>query len=191
MPELPLPSFEEVCVSSEMIYDGSVVHLFRDRVTLPDGAEANREYIRHVGAVCVLPLGDDGSVWCVRQYRYPFARVLTELPAGKLNSREEDPAEAALRELREETGLRCGKLTALGDLFPSPAILDERIRLFLAEDLTAGESSPDEDEFLSVCRIPLDRLVDQVLSGELPDAKTQVLVLRVAERLRREKEGRL
>ena len=178
---------EEVCTSSELIFDGKVVHLYVDQIRLPDGNAAMREYIRHIGAVCVLPLTADNEVLCVEQYRYPFAKVLTEIPAGKLDSKDEDRAEAALRELREETGARCKKLTHLGAYYGSPAILDEAIDMYLAEDLTMGDLDLDEDEFLDVVKIPLDELVNRVLAGEIPDGKTQVAVMRVQEMLRRRK----
>lgn len=176
-------------MASRLIFDGRVVHLYVDRVRLPDGKEAEREYMRHIGAVCVLPLDQDGVVHCVRQYRYPHAEVLLEIPAGKLDSKTEDRASAALRELREETGFRCGKLTFLGNIYTSPAILDEVIGLYLAEDLVPGDTHPDEDEFLAPVGIPLEQLVDDVMAGRIPDAKTQLAVMRVAELLRRRKEG--
>lgn len=176
-------------MASRLIFDGRVVHLYVDRVRLPDGKEAEREYMRHIGAVCVLPLDRDGVVHCVRQYRYPHAEVLLEIPAGKLDSKTEDRASAALRELREETGFRCGKLTFLGNIYTSPAILDEVIGLYLAEDLVPGDTHPDEDEFLAPVGAPLEQLVDDVMAGRIPDAKTQLAVMRVAELLRRRKDG--
>lgn len=176
-------------MASRLIFDGRVVHLYVDRVRLPDGKEAEREYMRHIGAVCVLPLDRDGVVHCVRQYRYPHAEVLLEIPAGKLDSKTEDRASAALRELREETGFRCGKLTFLGNIYTSPAILDEVIGLYLAEDLVPGDTHPDEDEFLAPVGVPLEQLVDDVMAGRIPDAKTQLAVMRVAELLRRRKDG--
>ncbi len=175
----------ETCKSSELIFDGKVMHLYLDQVELPNGALATREYARHIGAVCVLPLFADGTVACVRQYRYPHGEILTEIPAGKLDSREEDHAEAALRELREETGCRCGRLTHLGTIYTSPAILDEKIDMYLAEDLTEGETDFDDDEFLSTVRIPLSDLVEDVMAGKIPDVKTQAAALRVWELLRR------
>ena len=183
-----LKQMRETCKSSELIFDGKVMHLYLDQVELPNGASATREYARHIGAVCVLPLFSDGTVACVRQYRYPHGEILTEIPAGKLDSREEDHAEAALRELREETGCRCGKLTHLGAIYTSPAILDEKIDMYLAEDLTEGETDFDEDEFLSTVRIPLSDLVDDVMAGKIPDVKTQAAALRVWELLRRRAE---
>lgn len=173
-------------LSSESIFEGRILHLCVDRVELPDGSMGEREYVRHVGGSAVLPLTEEGEVLCVRQYRYPFARVTTEIPAGKLNFRGEDPALAARRELREETGAICGELIPLGEMFSSPAILEERIALFLARALSFGEASPDEDEFLSVVRIPLAELCEMAMRGELPDGKTQLAVLKTAEYLRRE-----
>lgn len=178
----------EKCVSSELIFDGRVVHLYVDRIALPDGREATREYMRHIGAVCVLPIDKFGVVHCVRQYRYPHAKVLLEIPAGKLDSKTEDHASAALRELREETGFSCKKLTYLGDIFTSPAILDEVIGLYLAEDLSSGDTHFDDDEFIAPIGIPLDEMVDMVMRGEIPDAKTQIAVMCVHELLRRRKE---
>lgn len=172
--------FLESPVSSELIFDGKVVHLYRDDITLPDGKPAVREYVRHVGAVCVLPLTAEGEVICVRQFRYPFAEVLLEIPAGKLNFRGEDPEDAVRRELREETGARCEKLTYLGKYYGSPAILDECIHMYLAEELSFGETDPDEDEFLETVRLPLSELVSMSMDGRIPDGKTQLAALRVA-----------
>lgn len=184
-------ALREECVSSRLIFDGRVVHLYVDRVRLPDGREAEREYMRHIGAVCVLPLDRDGVVHCVRQYRYPHGEVLLEIPAGKLDSKTEDRASAALRELQEETGYRCGRLTFLGNIYTSPALLDEVIGLYLAEELTPGETHFDEDEFLAPVAVPLEELADRVMRGEIPDAKTQLAVLRVRELLRRRGEAGL
>lgn len=173
-------------LSSELIYDGRVVRLFVDRISLPNGEEGIREYVRHIGAVAVLPLTDENEVICVSQYRYAHGRVMTEIPAGKLDSKTEDHVKAALRELREETGATCRELTYLGLYRSTPAILDEKIDLYLARGLEFGEQSLDEDEFLRVDRIPLSQLVEDVMSGRITDGKTQVAVLKVAEILRRE-----
>lgn len=185
-----LKQMREECLSSELMFEGKVLHLYRDVVRLPNGAEGFREYNRHIGAVCVLPLDAEENVYCVRQYRYPVGEVLTEIPAGKLDSKTEDRYAAALRELREETGFRAGKLTYLGDFYPSPAICDERISMYLAEDLTAGETQFDDDEFLSTVKFPLAELADKVQAGAIRDAKTQMAVMRVSDLLRRRKEGR-
>jgi ADP-ribose pyrophosphatase len=114
--------------------------------------------------------------------------VIVEIPAGKLNSPEEDPRRAALRELREETGAVASELLYLGDYYGSPAIMGERIRMYLARGLSFEEQQTDEDEFLEVFEMPLTDLVEEVMAGAVPDGKTQVAVLRVAELLRRENE---
>jgi len=180
-----ISNFEEKEKSSKLIFDGKVLHLYRDEIYLPDGRESVREYCRHVGAVCVVPVTDEKEIICVKQYRYPVADVMLEIPAGKLDSKDEDPHDAVLRELREETGAICQKLTFMGKYYSSPAILDEVIDMYLAEELTEGEIAPDEDEFLAPIRIPLEQLVETVLAGELPDGKTQAAVMRVHELLRR------
>ena len=167
----------ERTVSSEELYRGRVVHLFRDVITLPDGHETTREVIRHQGAVAVVPLTESGEAVMVRQFRYPFGRPLLEIPAGKLEIGE-DPDEAVKRELSEETGASARRWTPLGDFYPTVAYSDEVIRLYLAEGLTFGDTHPDEDEFLNVERVPLDALVAQILSGELPDGKTQAAILK-------------
>ena len=178
----------ETRAASKSVFEGKILHVFVDDIHLPNGGKGFREYIKHIGAVAVLPLTDDGRVICVRQYRYPFASELIEIPAGKLDAPDEDHREAALRELGEETGAHCKSLTYLGKYYSSPAILDECIDMFLAEDLTMGELDLDDDEFLDLVKIPLPTLVEMVLAGEIPDGKTQVAVMRVHELLRRRGE---
>lgn len=173
-------NLEEKTVSSQLIFDGRVVHLYKDTVQLPNGAESVREYVRHIGAVCVLPLTDEGDVILERQYRYAVREVLTEIPAGKLDAPGEDPLSAATRELKEETGATAGEMIPLGDYFGSPAVMGERIRMYLAKGLSFGERKLDEDEFLEVFRLPLEEAEAAVLRGEIPDGKTQVAILRAA-----------
>jgi ADP-ribose pyrophosphatase len=166
-------------IKREEIYDGSIVHVVRDTIELPNGKPATREVCLHIGAVAVIPVTDDGCVIMERQYRYPHSRVFLEIPAGKLDSKDEIPLEAAKRELREETGAIAEKFTYLGKFIPSPAILSEVIHMYLAEGLSFGECDPDEDEFLEVERIPLDKLYSMAMNGEIEDGKTQVAILRV------------
>ena len=180
---------KESCISSESVFEGKVLHVMLDQIRLPNGKQGFREYIKHKGAVAVLPLTDAGEVICVRQYRYAVGSTVLEIPAGKLDYVDEVREEAALRELREETGAVPARLTHLGTYIGSPAILDERIELYLAEGLTFGVTDFDEDEFLEIERIPLSTLVDEALCGNLPDGKTQLAVLKVNEILRRRKEG--
>ena len=108
-------------LDSRLIFDGRILHVYDDTVSLPNGHTASREVIRHVGAVCVIPVLEDGRAVVERQYRYPVGRVLTEIPAGKLDSPDEDPESAARRELKEETGYTCDKLVPLGILYPAAA----------------------------------------------------------------------
>lgn len=171
-------NFEEKKISSEEIFDGKVIRVCVDKVTLPNGKEGTREIVHHRGAVCVLPLTDDGDVICVRQFRYAHGEMVLEIPAGKLEEGDEDPREAALRELSEETGATCRSLKYLGKLYTSPAIFDEVIYMYLATGLSFGASHTDEDEFLEVKRIPLRTLVEMVMRGEIPDSKTQACILR-------------
>ena len=164
-------------VSSEEIYNGIIVHLYRDTVRLPNGKLATREVMRHPGAVCVVPLTENGEVLMVRQFRHPFSTVLLEAPAGKIDPGEM-PEDCARRELSEETGAEADELEYIGDYYPSVAVLDENIRLFIARKLTFFDQHTDEDEFLRVERIPLRTLVDRVLSGEICDGKTQTAILK-------------
>lgn len=182
-------NLEEKMLSSRLIYDGRIVHLYEDQVTLPCGTVASREYVKHIGAVCVLALTDEGEIILERQYRYPMGRELVEIPAGKLDSTDEDPREAALRELREETGITPREITYIGEYLSSPAILSERIYMFFARGLSFGEQKLDDDEFLDVFRMPLSLAVEKVLSGEIADGKTQAAVLKVYTML--QKEGKI
>ena len=176
---------EEIQLSTEAKYDGSLLHIRRDTVRLPNGRTAVREYNIHYGAVCMIPLLENGDVLLERQYRYPLRQVITEIPAGKLDAPDEDPLEAAKRELREETGAAAAEWHDLGLFCPVGAYSTETIHMFLARGLTFGERELDEDEFLNVFRMPLSELVDQVLSGQIPDAKTQAAALRAALMLQR------
>lgn len=169
---------KEIQLSREEIFEGKVLHVVRDTALLPNGEEATREMCLHVGAVCVIPIMEDGSVIMERQFRYPLGRVFFEIPAGKLNYADEDPLEAVKRELREETGAVAKKYTYLGEMVPSPALLTERIQMYMAEDITFTERELDEDEFLDVQFVTLDRLYEMVMSGEIKDAKTQIAVLK-------------
>lgn len=179
MTELEL---RETQLSSKEIFDGRILHVFEDTVRLPNGAAASREYLRHIGAVCVIPVLEDGSVLVERQYRYPVAQVLTEIPAGKLEAKDEDHLLAAQRELREETGATAERWTNLGVFYPACAYSDEAIEMYLAQGLHFGERHLDADEFLNVARVPLTKLVEEVMAGRIPDAKTQIAILK-ADRL--------
>ena len=176
---------EETELSSEVKYDGALLHIRRDTVRLPNGKTATREYNIHYGAVCIIPLLENGDVLLERRYRYPLREVITEIPAAKPDAPDEDPLEAAKRELREETGATAAEWHALGLFCPTGAYSTERIYMYLARGLTFGARELDEDEFLNVFRMTLDELVDKVLAGEIPDAKTQAAALRAKLMLER------
>lgn len=186
---LPLEALEEKKISSTSIFDGKVLHVRLDEITLPNCKGAIREYCHHNGAVCVIPICDNGDVLCVRQFRYPFSEPLIEIPAGKLDSPDENPDSAVRRELREETGAVSNKITYLGQYYGSPAILDERIYMYMAEDLSFGETDFDEDEFIEPLRIPLEALVQMVLEGKIRDGKTQIAALRAFMMLKQRKDA--
>ena len=171
-------------VSSEEIYDGQVVHLYKDIAQLPNGKTAVRETIRHIGAVGIVPLTEDGKVIMEKQYRYPLGRVVTEIPAGKLNCKTEDKLAAAKRELEEETGLMADEWIPLGDYIPAAAYCDELIILYLAKGLHQGTRNLDEDEFLNIAAIDLQELVDDIMQGKIADGKSQVALLKAYMMLR-------
>ena len=169
---------EETKLSSTEIFDGVAIHLYRDEILLPNGNKGVREVIRHPGAVCVIPITEDGDVIFVNQFRYAFNKVTLEIPAGKLE-KGEDPFEAGKRELKEETGAVANKYMSLGKLYPTPGYCGEIIHMYLATELEFGEQSPDEDEFLEVYKISLEDAVKMVMNGELPDSKTQTMILKI------------
>ena len=168
---------EETKISSQEIFNGVAIHLFKDEILLPNGHTGIREIIRHPGAVCVLPLTDDSDVIFVNQFRYALNKVTLEVPAGKLE-KGEDPNEAALRELSEETGLTAKNIVHIGDLYTTPALIDEVIHMYIATDLTQGEQHLDYDEFVNTLKIPLSKAVDMVMNGEIKDSKTQTVILK-------------
>jgi len=174
----------ETTVSSEKIFEGHIIKVFRDTVSLPDGELATREVVRHNGAVCVVPITDNGEILAVRQYRYALGEVTLEIPAGKIDPGE-DPETAALRELAEETGFNSDKLISLGKLHTSVGFCDEVIHMYAAVDLKEYALSPDEDEYLTLTSIPMDEFEDMVINGEITDAKTQSGVLKVCVLCRR------
>ena len=168
----------ETTKHEEVLYEGRIIRVHVDDIELENGMPAKREVVDHPGGVGILALDDQNRVLIVSQFRYPYGEILREIPAGKLEYGE-DPAEAARRELREETGAVAGSFQSLGELYPSPGYCGEIIRIYLARELSFGDASPDEDEFLGLERVPFAQLVEQVLSGEIRDAKTIAAVLKV------------
>ena len=150
-------------LTTEEIFNGVILHVVRDQVGLSNGNTTVREVIRHIGAVCVIPVTENNEVVVERQYRYPLDRVILEIPAGKLDAPDEDRLSAAQRELMEETGYTA-----------------EYITMYLARGLHKGERHLDADEFLDVYTVPLKDLADDVMAGRISDAKTQVAILKAA-----------
>ncbi|MGE0875561.1 MAG: NUDIX domain-containing protein [Burkholderiales bacterium] len=161
----------ETFVSGEEVYSGRLLKVQRDVVRLPDGSIGAREYIRHPGAVMVLPLFDDGSVLLERQYRYPHRREFIELPAGKLEPGEPH-LETARRELREETGYVAAEWTRLTVIHTSIAYTNEAIELWLAKGLRHEGQCLDAGEFLEVMRVPMAEALAMVRDGRITDAKS-------------------
>lgn len=167
----------ERTLESREVYRGRILRVREDKVSLPNGKTGTREVVEHPGGVGILALDDDGCVVLVRQYRYAFSRVLTEIPAGK-REKGEAPFVTAQRELKEEIGAEAEEWTDLGALIASPGCYGETLYLFLARGLHFGETHPDEDEFLDVLRVPFDRAVARCLDGTLTDAKTVAAILK-------------
>jgi len=173
--DLPLGDqhLREERVSGEDIYGGIFLNMKRDQVRLPDGELAAREYLTHPGAVAVLALLDDGRVLLERQYRYPIAKACIEIPAGKLEIGE-DHLLCAQRELEEETGYTARKWSYIRRIHPVISYSTEFIDIYLAEDLVAGNSHLDDEEFLDVFAAPLEQLLAWVEEGEITDVKTTI-----------------
>ena len=169
----------EKTVEKNYIYEGKIINVRRDKAELPDGKGCTREVVEHNGGVCVAALTDNDEVLFVRQFRYPYMEIIPEIPAGKRDSAEEDPFECGRRELKEETGATAEKFIPLGKLYPSPGYCGEIIWMYAATGLSYGEQNPDDDEFLTVEKIPLEKAVEMILSGEITDAKTQTAVLKL------------
>ncbi len=176
----------EKTISTLHIFTGKVFTVRRDEVELPDGKLGVRDIVETGGAVAVLPVDDDGNTVLVRQYRYAQGRQLLEAAAGKLE-KDEAPIACAGRELKEETGLTAGRLVSLGVLRPSPSILSEVVHLYLALDLSEGESRLDEGEFLRAEKFSLKQVHEMISRGEIDDAKTIALYYKAADYL----DGRL
>lgn len=167
----------EKMTESTRIYEGKILNLRRDTVELENGDKATREVIEHPGGVSILALDEHDNILMVRQFRYPTEKCIWEIPAGK-RSPGEDPKECGMRELEEETGFTANSFELLGTLYPTPAYCTEVIYIYLAKDLVPSAQKLDEDEFLTVQPMSVEKVKDMILSGEITDAKTQIAVLK-------------
>ena len=169
-------------ISGEVKYKGVIVNVTLDQAELCDGTLVKREVVHHPGGVTVLPIDDEGYCYLVRQYRYPVGDALLETPAGKLDHGEEHFG-CAVRELSEETGFTADNYVDLGCFFTSPGYSDEIIHAYPATGLHAGDSHPDEGEFLHVEKMEFSGLLDLILNGKIEDAKTVISALRAKQYL--------
>jgi len=175
----------ETELSSEVVYEGVFLKLRRDQARMPDGAQRTREYLMHPGAAAMVPLFPDGRVLVERQFRYPLREVFLEFPAGKLDPGE-TPLETAQRELVEEAGIVAEQWHTLIDLYSSPGMSSETIRVFLARGLSEADASDrppptDEERDLVVARVPLSELVRRVLAGHVHNSLAVAGLLAAAE----------
>jgi ADP-ribose pyrophosphatase len=175
---------ESARVSSRRVYSGRVISLDVDTVRFPDGSIGELEMVRHSGASAVVPFlsdpfGADPQILLVKQYRYAAEQYLYEVPAGRLSAGE-SPEECARRELLEETGCRAERVAPLLTMFTTPGFTDEQIHLFMASELTRGETQHEQDEFISLEVVPLTRALLMIERGEIRDGKTALAILYVA-----------
>jgi len=167
---------KEIKRSSEIIFQGRLLDVRRDEVILPIGNTSTREWINHPGAVCCVPILPDGRIGLIRQFRYPVNEEMIELPAGKLNTGEE-PETCAVRELEEEIGYQPKKLTFLSHIHPAIGFANEKMWLYLAEDLVKTKRNLDTDEFLELMPTKLDDALEMVWNGKITDVKTIIGLL--------------
>lgn len=170
--------FEKTLESKE-IFDGRVINVTLDKIELQNGKHSTREVVNHPGGVCIAALNEKNELYFVKQYRYPYHEVVLELPAGKLE-KGQTPLENGKRELKEEVGAIGKEYVSLGQLYPSPGYCAEIIYLYFCRIDSLGDACPDENEFLNIETIHIDKAVEMVLNNQIPDSKTQVAILKTA-----------
>lgn len=174
---------KETFLDGQVVFPGKIIRVEHWHVRLPSGEIALREVACHPGASAVVPLDEEGNIILVRQHRIAVGRLTLEVPAGKLDSPDEDPLDCAKRELSEETGYVAGQWEKLTCLETTPGFCNERIHIYLARGLSQGKTHPDEDEFVATVRMPLSEAVERVMSGELRDGKTALAIMMTAHKL--------
>ena len=167
-------NFEEKQIKSNLIYNGKVVKLYVDEVKCPNNNLSKREIIKHNGGVCILAIVDN-KVILEKQYRYAYDEMLYELPAGKLEENE-NPYDAAIREFEEETGYKANTLIDYGKMYPTCGYSNEIIHMYVAKDIVKTKRHLDEDEFIEIEYIELDKVIDMINKGVIKDAKTICLI---------------
>lgn len=175
----------ETTISSEILFDGKIFQVEKQRVQLMDGSESMREIVHHHGGACVVPVDENGQVYLIRQYRKALESETLEIPAGKLEE-DEEPYSCAVRELKEETGFVAERISSLGSIYPSPGYTDEEIFIYLATGLRSGRQELDPGEFLRVVPMPMVDVLDAIMEGRIKDSKTVVGLLKANEMMKGE-----
>jgi len=175
-----MSDLKEDKISSTQIFSGKLIDLYLDNVRLPNGKQSTREWLNHPGAVCLVPILNNGDILLIRQFRYGPREEFIEIPAGKLDKNEE-PLKCGLRELEEETGYKSNKLTFLTNIHPAIGFSNEKMWMYLAEELELSEKKLDDDEFLELLPTPLNVALEWVFSGKITDVKTIIGIMWMKE----------
>ncbi|MDE6502346.1 MAG: NUDIX hydrolase [Ruminococcus sp.] len=170
---------QEKTITSDTVYEGKIFTIVHDTAELENGEKAIRDVLLHSGGVCVIPVTENNEIFMVKQFRYPFREVTTEIPAGKLE-KGEIPYDCGKRELLEETGCTCTEYIPLGEIYPTPAYNSEVIHVYLAKGLSYEKQNLDDGEFLDVEKVPLTEAIQLVMDGKIKDSKTQIAILKTA-----------
>ena len=181
-------TFEEKTISSQLVYEGAILNLRKDKVYVVGNKVSYREIVEHNGGVTLAAVTEDKKIVMVKQFRKSIERVILEVPAGKIE-KGEDPQETALRELKEETGYTAANITRLAEIYPSVGYSQELLHIYLCTGLTPGETEFDDNEALDIVEYDFMEMYDMVVSGQIDDGKTVAAVLLAKPQL--EKEGLL